>query len=47
MSRKSYDISKRHWVWVRATSHKTGDVRDVKHHHRADFVGNFLERFWF
>ena len=47
MSRESYNISKRHWVRVRATRDKTRDVRDIEHHHRTNFVSDFLKWLWF
>ena len=42
--REGNHVGKRHRVGVSATSNKARQVRDVKHHVGAYFVGNFFER---
>jgi len=38
------DVGVRHRVRVRTTGNEAGDVGDVEHHVRPDFVGDLLER---
>ena len=35
-----------HWVWMRTTRNKSSNVSNVKHHERANFIGDCTEWLW-